>query len=347
MTFIRFTIAAAVAMVIVVAALVFYGQKRFEAPGPHGDPVVVMVKAGAGLGQTARMLENAGVVQSADLFRWVPRIKGVDRDIRAGEYEIPAHASMAEVLSIVRSGQVVQHRITLAEGLSSAQIIRLIMDTPTLSGPAPDVPPEGTLLPETYNHVRGTTRTEMVARMSAAMDARLRELWDNRDPEHPLTTPEEAVILASIVEKETGVAAERPTVAAVFLNRLRKGMRLQSDPTVVYAATGGEPIGRRLTRADLNRDSPYNTYRNHGLPPGPIANPGVDSLKAVLNPVTTDYLYFVADGTGGHAFARTLEDHNRNVRAWRQIRRDLEREAEKSSPDSTLDGETAEDPVDP
>ncbi|MEX1147477.1 MAG: endolytic transglycosylase MltG, partial [Sphingomonadales bacterium] len=249
-----------------------------------------------------------------------------------------ARASMAEVLAIIRSGRVVQHRLTVAEGLTSAQVIRVLGTAEALGGPAPDAPAEGAILPETYNFTRGTPRAELLARMTGAMDAKLVELWAARDPELTLASAAEAVILASIVEKETGVAEERPRVAAVFLNRLRTGMRLQSDPTVVYAVTGGEAIGRRLTRADLNIDSPYNTYRNHGLPPGPIANPGAGSLRAVLNPIQTDDLYFVADGTGGHAFARTLEEHNRNVRAWRQIRRQLDGERDASG----LDGEAAE-----
>lgn len=322
-----------------VAGTLYYGHSRFNGPGPHDAAIVVIIPDGASLTATARTLEDDRVIGSALLFKWGTLVQGAERDIRAGEYEIPVRASMADILDILRSGAVVQHIITVPEGLASAQIVALVNAADALTGEVTDVPAEGSLLPETYHYVRGVSRPDLIARMAGALDETLAGLWSVRDPEHAPDTPEKAVILASIVEKETGVPEERPRVAAVFLNRLKKRMRLQSDPTVVYALTGGEPLGRRLTRDDLDIDSPYNTYRHYGLPPGPIANPGVDSLKAVLNPIETDELYFVADGTGGHTFARTLEEHIRNVRKWRKIRREME--------NSALDGKTGEQPLKP
>lgn len=340
---------------LIVAALalvgaVYYAYSEYMRPGPLAEPQITLIPDGASLGEVARQLEADGLVRSADLFKWGTRLQGAERELRAGEYEIPGHANMAAVLDILRFGDVVQYPLTIPEGLSSAQVVALLNEAEALEGDVTDIPPEGTLLPETYLHVRGVARSEMIARMQAAFDETLARLWEGRDPDAAPQTPEEAVILASIVEKETAVPEERPRVAAVFLNRLRKGMRLQSDPTVVYAVTDGFPIGRRITRADLRLESPYNTYRNFGLPPGPIANPGPDSLKAVLNPIQTDDYYFVADGTGGHAFARTLEEHNRNVAKWRKIRRArdaIEEAADGEADDALLGGQAGEEPIGP
>ncbi len=211
---------------------------------------------------------------------------------------------------------------TLAEGLTSHEIVALVEQAEALEGAVEAVPSEGSLLPETYHYARGDRRGDLVVRMSRARDELLRVLWPGRAPNLPVATPEHAVVLASIVEKETGVAGERPLVASVFVNRLQKGMRLQSDPTVVYGLTGGTgPLGRALTRKDLQAPSPNNTYLNRGLPPGPIANPGRAALEAVLNPAQTAFLYFVADGSGGHAFAKTLAEHNRNVAKWRKFQK--------------------------
>ncbi|MBL8772744.1 MAG: endolytic transglycosylase MltG, partial [Phenylobacterium sp.] len=241
-------------------------------------------------------------------------------DLKAGEYEVKSGASMASLLADIRAGRVVRRRITIPEGWTSGMAAEAVNAYPALTGRA-DEPPEGALMPDTYDVRRGEDRAEVIARMRAARDKALAELWAARAPDLPLRTPDEAVILASIVEKETGVAAERPRVAAVFVNRLRMGMPLQSDPTIIYGLTRGRPLGRGIRASELAGDTGYNTYRFIGLPPTPIANPGREALAAVLNPPKTDELFFVADGTGGHAFAKTYAEHQRNVARWREIER--------------------------
>jgi UPF0755 protein len=262
------------------------------------------------------------VIANPDVFRIGVRLEQAQRGLRAGEFMFPANGSARDAMDVLLNAPPVRRRITIPEGLTTAQADQIISATDGLSGEVPDNLPEGGLLPETYYFAFGDSREALVARMLNGSRDALDELWASRADNLPIRTPEEALILASIIEKETGVAAERELVASVFVNRLRKGMRLQSDPTVVYAVTGGSgPLGRSITRADLAIDSPYNTYKVKGLPPGPIANPGKASIAAVLNPAETDYFYFVADGKGGHAFARTLKEHNRNVANWRRLRR--------------------------
>jgi UPF0755 protein len=240
--------------------------------------------------------------------------------LRAGEFRFPAGVSMEGAVEVLVKGEVVSYAITLPEGLTSVEIVDLIKADPVLVGEVEAVPPEGTLLPETYHFVRGDSRQDLLDRMAGAMNTLLAELWRDRQDGLPLDSPEEAVILASVVQKETGLADELPLVASVFVNRLERPMRLQSDPTVIYAITRGEtPLGRPLTRADLEIEDPFNTYVSDGLPPGPIANPGRAALAATLDPPETDFYYFVADGSGGHAFARTLAEHNANVAKWRRI----------------------------
>ena len=225
-------------------------------------------------------------------------------------------------MRIIASGRSIAYPITVAEGLTSAEVVTLLQEDARLTGDIAGTPPEGTLLPETYRVHRGDDRQALLDRMQQSMRETMDELWPGRAADLPYETREQALVLASIIEKETAVPEERGVVAGVFVNRLRRGMRLETDPTVIYALTEGRgPLGRRLLRADLDVDSPYNTYRVAGLPPGPIANPGRASIAAALNPEETDYLYFVADGSGGHAFARTLREHNRNVAAWRRSRR--------------------------
>ena len=250
-------------------------------------------------------------------------IDGGDRDLRAGEFAIPEAASMAEIYDILRSGQTIQYPVTAAEGLTTAMIIRIVEASEVMTGEITRIPAEGALLPETYLVSRGDDRQALIDRMEAAQDALLDELWSNRAENLPFDTPEEAIILASVVEKETGIAHERPMVASVFVNRLRRGMRLQSDPTIIYGITQGEPLGRGIRRSELDSTANrYNTYQIDGLPPTPISNPGRDAIAAVLNPPEGQYLYFVADGTGGHAFATSLAEHNRNVAQWRRIERE-------------------------
>lgn len=297
---------------------------KSEYQRPSGVPVdtVVLIERGAGVSTIAGQLAKDGLVTNADIFRFGLRLFGDTRPLRAGEYKIPAGSSPADIARILKEAEQVTYRITVAEGLTSSEIIDLIRYNPVLSGDISDVPEEGTLLPETYHFHRGETRASLITRMKAAMSKAVQDAWSTRDQSLPLSSPEEMLILASIVEKETAIDDERALVAGVFVNRLRKGMRLQSDPTVVYGITlGAGPLGRGLKRSELDAKTPYNTYQISGMPPTPIANPGRASLLAVAQPAETDALYFVADGTGGHAFSTTLEEHNRNVRAWRKIER--------------------------
>lgn len=298
-----------------------WGYASFTRPGPLQQPTVAYIEPGSSLRGIASTLATQGIIDNPLIFRLGVRASGLAVRLQAGEYSFPVQVSPKEVARILASGETVLRRVTIAEGLTSNEVIALLMAVEGLKGVIPRSVGEGTLLPETYYFSYGDDRSAIVDRMQSAMDEALSDLWPRRAEGLPLDTPEEALVLASIVEKETGVPTERARVAAVFINRLRLGMRLQSDPTVVYGITeGAGPLDRRLTRADLRSGTPYNTYTVDGLPPGPIANPGRAAIEAVLNPAETDELYFVADGTGGHVFARTLEEHNRNVRKWRKIR---------------------------
>jgi UPF0755 protein len=321
-------LAGILVVLALIAAGAAYGgwvwiNQQFVAPGPATANETVLLPRGAGLIAIANQLEREDLVEDARLFRVMVMIDGGDRDLRAGEFAIPEAASMAEIYDILRSGQTIQYPVTAAEGLTTAMIARVVEASDVLTGEIERLPAEGTLLPETYLVSRGDTRQGVIDRMQAAQDALIAELWPNRAEDLPFDTPEEAIILASVVEKETGIAHERPMVASVFVNRLRRGMRIQSDPTIIYGITQGEPLGRGIRRSELDSTSnPYNTYQIDGLPPTPIANPGRDAIAAVLNPPEGEYYYFVADGTGGHAFASSLAEHNRNVARWRRIERE-------------------------
>lgn len=289
--------------------------------GPSAEPVTVVLERGVSVGEIARELTEARVIRQPLLFRLAVRMLGRDRDLKAGEYAFPGNVTPRGVIGMLAKGETVARRITVAEGLTVGEIFRLIEAAEGLSGSMPEPPPEGSLLPETYFYAYGDSRREMVKRMQRAMRETLDELWLGRSPGLPFETPAEAVVLASIVDKETALESERDKVAGVFVNRLRENMRLQSDPTVIYGLTDGAgPLERELTRRDWQHASPYNTYQIDGLPPAPIGNPGRASIEAVLKPADVDYLYFVADGSGGHAFARTLAEHNRNVATWRKIK---------------------------
>ena len=299
--------------------------ERAGAAGPSTATTTVVIERGTGVAAIARRLADAGVVADPWLVRLYARLIGAERALTAGEYRFPPAVSTAEVVRMLRDHAVVQYRFTLVEGWTVAQTFDALAAAEDLTGELPPPPPEGRLLPDTYFFQRGDTRAGLVRRMREAMAAELAAAWAERAADLPLADVDAALTLASIIEKETAVAAERRLVAGVFVNRLRRGMKLQTDPTVIYAVTDGDgPLGRALTRRDLEVDDPYNTYRYPGLPPGPIANPGRAALRAAVNPAATDYLYFVADGSGGHAFARTLAEHNANVRAWRQVQRDRE-----------------------
>ncbi len=291
-----------------------------NAPGPLAESRAVVVPRGSPL-RLGEVLQSEGVLHHAVALRIAAQFTNAEGPLRAGEFLFPAGASLRDVLTVLRTARPVQHRLTIPEGLTAAAIAILLERTETLAGDAV-VPAEGTVLPDTYLHERGTSRAAVLERATKAMERALAEAWASRAEGLPLATPQDMLVLASIVERETGRADERARVAQVFVNRLRRGMRLQSDPTVVYAASGGAGVlDRPISRADLDTQHPYNTYRIPALPPGPIASPGVASLQAVAHPASGEELFFVADGTGGHAFARTLEEHNRNVARWRALGR--------------------------
>ena len=315
---------------LILAGVYAFAAREFAVPGPLASEKTIIIERGSSAEDIADVLEKEGVIARPGLFYAAMLLRDLQskfsfddagkKRAKAGEYLFRRAASMSEVLDIIASGRSVEHTLTFPEGLTSQQIIDRIRENPLLSGEVGDVPQEGSLLPDTYRINRGTGRAALVARMQAAQRKLLQEVWNRRAKDLPLKNQRELVILASIVEKETGRADERNRVASVFYNRLAKNMRLQSDPTIVYGIAGGKAtLGRAITRADIDRPTPYNTYTINGLPPGPIANPGKAALEAVANPSQTRELYFVADGTGGHAFAETLEQHNRNVSRWRQV----------------------------
>ncbi|MCE9651084.1 MAG: endolytic transglycosylase MltG [Parvibaculum sp.] len=315
-------------VVLVAGGAFLYGKWRFEAEGPLAEKTVVWLQPGLGLAGITGRLQTAGVLSEPLIFRTAVRLTGAASALKAGEYEIPAHMSMADIIRVLREGKSIVHKITIPEGLTSQQAMEIVKADPVLAGEMPLLPPEGALLPETYNFLKGTTRIELVKRMQKSQTALMNALWPKRAAGLPFSTPNEALILASIVEKETGLKSERPKVAAVFVNRLRVPMRLQSDPTIVYGITrGAGPLGRPIRRSEIDRPTPYNTYQIDGLPPTPICNPGRASIEAVLNPPATGDLYFVADGSGGHAFSPSLAGHTRNVDAWRKL--DRQKKAQK------------------
>ncbi|MGW8136374.1 endolytic transglycosylase MltG [Sphingomonas zeae] len=288
--------------------------------GPADKPLAVVVPEGASLARAANELQRAGAIRSASRFRLYARLFGDGGAIKAGEYAIPEQASASDVLALLQEGKVRQRLVPVPEGYPSVLVHDALMRADGLTGDVP-VPAEGSVLPDSYAYQKGDTRASVVARMQKAMKDYLARAWSNRKAGIAVETPQEAIILASIVEKETGKPSERRTVAAVYGNRLRIGMPLQADPTVIYPITKGRPLGRRILRSELHAKNGYNTYASPGLPVGPIANPGRASIDAVLDPADSKALYFVADGSGGHVFADTLAEHNVNVRKWYAIRR--------------------------
>jgi UPF0755 protein len=343
--FLNFLISCVVLLTLATGFAIYIGKQVFDGKGPSTQDATFMVKPKTGANTIAGELEARGLIVDAQIFRAGVQFYGNQSKLKAGEYAIPAGASMHRIMDILKSGKSILHSLTIPEGLTVAQAFERIAGDDVLVGDMPDkMPPEGSLAADTQRFTRGTTRQQVIDRMVAEQKKLVQEIWEKRVPDLPLKDMNEFVTLASIVEKETGVPEERPRVAAVFVNRLKHHMRLQSDPTIIYGLFGGEgrPAGRPIFRSDKEKPTPYNTYVIDGLPPTPIANPGRAALEAVANPANTDDLYFVADGSGGHAFAPTLAEHNQNVARWRKI----EKERKQSGAADAVDGDTGTDPAD-
>lgn len=322
--FMNFVLSCAILALLAVGAGLYFGRQAFIEPGPsvHGD--TFMVKPNMRVAEIADQLERRNLITDSRIFRLGIRAYGSDAALKAGEYEIKPHASMRDIMNLFRSGRSVMYSLTIPEGLTVEQALERVASQEELTGDMPaDLPPEGSLATDTLRFTRGATRQQMIDKLLADQKELVEEVWKRRSPDLPIADIDEFVILASIVEKETGRSDERSRVAAVFLNRLAQGMRLQSDPTIIYGLFGGKgkPADRPIYQSDIDKTTPYNTYKINGLPPTPIANPGRAALEAVANPSKTTDLYFVADGSGGHVFAATLDEHNRNVaryRAWQK-----------------------------
>ena len=329
-------------VLVFVGGSAFVVTRNFDVPGPLTSTTVVVIPKGEGTYDIAARLEGKGIITDRRLFvaqYWAARSFGglaADKTIKAGEYEVKAAASVRDVLDTLMEGRAILHKVTIPEGLTSLQIVERLRADTGLSGEITEVPAEGTLLPDTYKVGRGMARQEVIDRMRADQKRVVAGLWAKRQPDLPVKTLEQALILASIVEKETSRADERTKVAAVFVNRLRKPMRLQSDPTIIYGLVAGQgPLGRAITRADIESKTSYNTYQIDGLPPTPICNPGRSAIEATLNPAKTQDLFFVADGTGGHTFTTNLKDHNTAVTNWRRIERERAARLQQGAPAAT------------
>jgi UPF0755 protein len=311
-------------LAVVLGALAYWGNQRFEEPGPLVQDKVVNIPRGLGVRDIGELLTREGVIRDPWIFvagAVVMKVRGAD--LKFGEYQFAKGASSRDVAETLVDGKVVLHQFTVAEGLTSEQIVARLLEHDKLTGAIREVPREGSLLPDGYRFSRGTTRDDMVKRMQAAQQRILKEAWDRRASDLPVKSPEQLLILASIIEKETGKSDERTRVAAVFVNRLKSKMKLQSDPTIIYGLVGGKgSLGRGILRSEITQPTPYNTYVIEGLPPGPIANPGRASIEAAANPARTKELFFVADGTGGHAFSETYDQHQKHVAKLRGIEKD-------------------------
>jgi len=339
LSFFRWVLLFVALFATLMGGALFLGHEVLVAKGPLTQAKHVVIPRGAGPATMAKILRDEGIISHPQLFRVALMIDPAPKPIKAGEYEVPAYTSMQAVVELLQSGKVVQRRLTVPEGLTMAEVVELVRKTEALSGDITLDLKEGDLLPETYFYSRDDTRDGLLLRMKEAMDKTLEEAWRKRAAGLPLANRREALTLASIVEKETALPAERPKVAAVYINRLRRRMKLESDPTTIYGLTQGKaPLNRELTRADLQSNSLYNTYVVTGLPPGPICNPGRASILAATNPARDRALWFVADGQGGHAFATTLAEHNRNVERWRQIQRERAEQQQQSQTPSGAPG---------
>jgi len=324
--FLKWTAAILAVLLVAAGGAVGYAYHQFTKPGPLEKPVAVVIPKGATVTVISDRLKQSGVIDNRFIFRTWVRLYRTRTKLRAGEFEFPKGTTQRGAMNILISGKQVLRRFGVPEGLTTYEILERLAKHEPLKGSITVKAGEGELLPDTYFYTLGETKDQMVQRMRDAMRKAVNEAWAARQKGLPIKTKEQMIVLASIIEKETSVAAERRRVAAVFVNRLRKGMKLQTDPTVIYGLTEGKgPLGRRLLLRDLKAKHPYNTYVIDGLPPGPIANPGLASLKAAVNPIVSKELYFVADGTGGHAFAETLREHQRNVAKWRRIRAQREK----------------------
>lgn len=319
-------------LLIVIGAGFVLIKNQFDKPGPLNYATTVVIPRGEGGNLIAQRLVKEGVLRDRWLFKMGVMRFQAQKKLKAGEYAFPAKASVRQVLDTLTEGKAILHRVTIPEGKSSYDAVQILNAEPLLTGEITEIPAEGSLLPDTYSFSRGMSRTDLIAQMQNDQKRFLDKLWQNRADDLPIKTKREAIILASVVEKETGRADERGEVAGVFTNRLRKGMKLQSDPTIIYGITKGRgSLGRGLRRSEIDRKTDWNTYQIDGLPKTPIANPGRSALEAVLNPVATEALFFVADGTGGHVFASTLREHNRNVVKWRKIERELRAKQKKAA----------------
>jgi UPF0755 protein len=328
--FLNFVVTTIFFVALVAVAAAYFGKQAFESPGPTTTASTILIKPNTSTQEIADQLERRGLITDARIFWLGTRAFGGDGSLKAGEYEIKPQASMRDIMNVLQSGRSILYSLTIPEGLTVEQALQRIRDSDALAGDMPaEVPMEGTLAADTQRFTRGTSRQQIINKLVADQKALVEEIWARRADDLPLANIDEFVTLASIVEKETGVADERSRVAAVFINRLSKGMRLQSDPTIIYGLYGGKgkPADKPITQSDLKKQTPYNTYLINGLPPTPIANPGRAALEAVANPSQTDDLYFVADGTGGHVFAKTLDEHNENVARWREIEKKKAEEA--------------------
>jgi UPF0755 protein len=339
--FMNFIVTSAMLAIIVVGVAFYVGKREFEGPGPSTTTTNFLVRPNTGVVEIAEQLERRGLISDSRIFRLGVRAYDKGGVLKAGEYEIKAHASMRDIMELLESGKSVLASLTIPEGLTVEQAFQRIAEHDALIGDMPaEMPPEGSLIADTQRFTRGATRQQIIDKMAADQKRLVESIWNRRVSGLPLADINEFVTLASIVEKETGIADERSRVAAVFINRLNKGMRLQSDPTILYGLFGGKgrPADRTIYQSDIDKPTPYNTYQIKGLPPGPIANPGRESLEAVANPSKTEDLYFVADGTGGHVFAATLDEHNENVARWRSIQKKQAEEAAKAAAEAAQNG---------
>ena len=339
--FMNFIVTGAMLAIILVGVALYVGKREFDGPGPSTTTTNFMVRQNTGVTEIADQLERRGLISDSRIFRLGVRAYDKGGVLKAGEYEIKAGASMRDIMELLESGKSVLASLTIPEGLTVEQAFQRIAEHDGLTGDMPaEIPPEGSLIADTQRFTRGATRQQIIDKMLADQKRLVESIWNRRVSGLPIADITEFVTLASSVDKETAVSDERSRVAAVFINRLNKGMRLQSDPTILYGLFGGKgrPADRPIYQSDIEKPTPYNTYTINGLPPGPIANPGRESLEAVANPSKTNDLYFVADGTGGHVFATTLEEHNENVARWRAVQRKQREEAEKAAAEAAQNG---------